>query len=34
MVQYSPNETIALDILRNGAPMTVQVTLGTRPGNP
>ena len=33
LVQYSPRETIALDILRNGTPMTVQVTLGTRPDN-
>ena len=33
LVQYSPRETIALGLLRNGTPLTVQVTLGTRPDN-
>ena len=33
LVQYSPNDTIELDVLRNGTAMKVQVTLGTRPDN-
>jgi serine protease Do len=33
LVQYAPNDTVELDVLRNGASMKVQVTLGTRPGN-
>jgi S1-C subfamily serine protease len=32
-VQYSPNDTIELEVLRNGATLKVQVTLGTRPKN-
>jgi len=33
LVQYSPKETIELDVLRNGAATKIMVTLGTRPGN-
>ena len=33
LVQYSPNDTIELEVLRKGATMKVQVTLGTRPKN-
>jgi len=33
LVQYSPNDTIELEVLRNGATLKVQVTLGTRPKN-
>jgi serine protease Do len=33
LVQFSPNETVELELLRAGAPMKVSVTLGTRPGN-
>jgi len=31
--QFSPGQTVAVDILRNGSKLTVQVTLGTRPAN-
>jgi S1-C subfamily serine protease len=31
--QFSPGQTVAIDILRNGSKLTVQVTLGTRPAN-
>ena len=33
LVQFSPGDTIALDVLRGGASMKLDVTLGTRPGN-
>ena len=33
LVQYAPNDTVELDVLRNGTTIKVQVTLGTRPGN-
>ena len=33
LVQYAPNETVELEILRNGNTIKVQVTLGTRPAN-
>jgi serine protease Do len=33
LVQFSPNETVELDILRAGVPMQLSVTLGTRPAN-
>jgi S1-C subfamily serine protease len=33
LVQFSPNATVELEILRNGTSMKVPVTLGTRPGN-
>jgi putative serine protease PepD len=29
--QYSPGDTVGLTVLRGGATITVQVTLGTRP---
>ena len=31
--QFSPNQTIPVELLRDGKPVTVQVTLGTRPAN-
>jgi S1-C subfamily serine protease len=31
--QFSPNQTIPVELLRDGKTVTVQVTLGTRPGN-
>jgi serine protease Do len=33
LVQFSPNDTITLDVLRAGTSIKVNVTLGTRPGN-
>jgi S1-C subfamily serine protease len=33
LVQFSPGDTVQLSVLRDGAPITVSVTLGTRPGN-
>jgi len=33
LVRFSPGETVTLDVLRNGAPVQVSVTLGTRPTN-
>ena len=33
LVQYAPNDTVRLEILRDGATITVEVTLGTRPNN-
>jgi len=33
LVQFSPRDTIELDILRAGTSMKVNVTLGTRPGD-
>jgi S1-C subfamily serine protease len=32
--QYSPKDTIVLTILRDGATITVNVTLGVRPATP
>lgn len=32
VVSHTPGSTVALDIVRNGQPMKVNVTLGTRPG--
>jgi S1-C subfamily serine protease len=31
--QFSPAQTVSIDVLRNGSKLTVQVTLGTRPPN-
>ena len=31
LAQFSPGDTVAVKILRDGASMTLQVTLGTRP---
>jgi len=31
---YAPGKTVALDVLRDGKSITLQVTLGTRPANP
>ena len=31
LVQFSPGDTVTLDVLRDGAPVSVAVTLGTRP---
>jgi S1-C subfamily serine protease len=31
--QFSPGQTVSLDILRNGQKVTVEITLGTRPPN-
>ncbi|HEY3335766.1 MAG TPA: trypsin-like peptidase domain-containing protein [Candidatus Limnocylindrales bacterium] len=33
LVQFKPNDTVRLDVLRDGKQLTLQVTLGTRPGN-
>ncbi len=33
LVQFSPNDTVELEILRAGTSMKVSVTLGTRPGD-
>jgi serine protease Do len=32
VVSHTPGSTVSLDVLRNGQPMKVTVTLGTRPG--
>ena len=32
--QFSPGDTVSVDILRGGEPITLEVTLGTRPANP
>ncbi|MGI8962515.1 MAG: DegQ family serine endoprotease [Bryobacteraceae bacterium] len=32
VVSHTPGSTVSLDIVRNGQPMKVNVTLGTRPG--
>jgi 2-alkenal reductase len=32
--QFSPGDTVSVDILREGEPITLEVTLGTRPANP
>jgi S1-C subfamily serine protease len=31
--QFSPGDTVTLTIVRNGSPMTVELTLGTRPAD-
>ncbi|HEX5829232.1 MAG TPA: trypsin-like peptidase domain-containing protein [Candidatus Limnocylindrales bacterium] len=33
LVQFKPDDTIRLDVLRDGAQVQLDVTLGTRPGN-
>jgi serine protease Do len=33
LVQFAPEDTIELDVLRDGTSLQVRVTLGTRPGN-
>lgn len=33
LVQFKPNDTVALEVLRNGSSLKLEVTLGTRPGN-
>jgi len=33
LVQFKPNDTVRLVVLRNGTQLTLEVTLGTRPGN-
>jgi S1-C subfamily serine protease len=33
LTQYTPGTTVALDVLRNGASITLSLTLGTRPAN-
>ncbi|MEO5966051.1 MAG: trypsin-like peptidase domain-containing protein, partial [Candidatus Limnocylindrales bacterium] len=33
LVQFAPDDTVALDVLRAGASLKLSVTLGTRPGN-
>src|SRR5205085_1818267 len=32
VISHSPGSTVGLDIVRNGQPMKINVTLGTRPG--
>ena len=32
--QFSPGQTVSVEILRNGEEITLEVTLGTRPANP
>jgi S1-C subfamily serine protease len=34
LAQFSPGDTVSLDVLRDGQHVTLQVTLGTRPANP
>ena len=31
LAQFSPGETVSVDVLRDGAHVMLQVTLGTRP---
>ena len=31
--EFSPGDTVTVDLLRNGQTVTVQITLGTRPSN-
>jgi S1-C subfamily serine protease len=33
LTQYAPGRTVALDVLRDGQPVTLTLTLGTRPAN-
>ena len=33
LVQFQPDDTVTLEVLRDGKQLTVTVTLGTRPGN-
>jgi S1-C subfamily serine protease len=32
-VQFKPDDTVKLDVLRDGKQLTLEVTLGTRPSN-
>jgi Do/DeqQ family serine protease len=32
VISHAPGSTVSLDVLRNGQPMKINVTLGTRPG--
>jgi len=34
LTQFAPGKTVTLDVLRDGKPITVEVTLGVRPANP
>jgi S1-C subfamily serine protease len=34
LTQFTPNDTVVLDVLRDGASIKVEVTLGTRPNRP
>ena len=31
--QYAPDETVSLEVLRDGQTVTIQLTLGTRPAD-
>jgi S1-C subfamily serine protease len=33
LVQFSPDDTIQLEVLRDGSSLELDVTLGTRPGD-
>ena len=33
LVQLKPDDAVTLEVLRDGTPLQVTVTLGTRPGN-
>ena len=33
LVQFAPEDTVVLDVLRDGASVQLNVTLGLRPGN-
>jgi S1-C subfamily serine protease len=33
LAQFSPGDTVSVDLLRNGERMTLEVTLGTRPSD-
>jgi S1-C subfamily serine protease len=33
LTEYTPGTTVALDVLRDGTPITLTLTLGTRPAN-
>jgi S1-C subfamily serine protease len=33
LTQFKPNDTVTLEVLRDGEPVTLDVTLGTRPSN-
>ncbi len=33
LVQFKPDDTVKLDVLRDGKQLTLEVTLGTRPSN-
>ena len=32
--EYSPGDTVTIDLLRSGQTVSVQITLGTRPSTP